>query len=412
MPARVLFLTHEPPLPLVSGARLRSYHLMRELARHSHRVSLFALVSDGAVPLEARRELEELCERVELQPFAPSQLRRRMRLAADYALQRPFERRYFYSGAAAATLRSLLGELRPDVIVVGQLYMEAYMHAAEGSERPDAATIFDSHNVEARRVATMTRAGGLRAWMAARQIDPVAAHEAAVVGRLGRTWAVSEEEREHFEPLAPGRVDLVPNGVDCAALPLRAAPATGGELLFLGRMDYGPNVDGARHLLEDVLPHLRSRAAVRIVGANPPSQLYRLAERSALPVEVSGFVPETAPYLETARMLVVTLRVGGGTRLKILEALARGVPVVTTTLGCEGLGLEHRREALIADDPVELAACIDLLLGDDALCAELARRGRAAVEQRFDWRAIGAVAEASLQHLLAESGRDIAQIDG
>ncbi|MDO8209841.1 glycosyltransferase family 4 protein [Conexibacter sp. CPCC 206217] len=397
MATRVLFLTHEPPLPLVSGARIRSYHLMRELARHGCAVSLFALMPDGTPPAEARAQLDALCERVELRPFAPSVLARRARLLADYALGRPFERRYFYDRDAARALDALLGELRPDVIVVGQLYMEAYLPPSL-----EAATIFDSHNVEARRVATMTRAGGLRAAMARRQVRPVAAHEAEAVGRMGRTWAVSEEEQEHFEPLAPGRVDLVPNGVDCELLPLRAAQPAGSEVLFLGRMDYGPNVDGVRHLLEDVVPHLRRRdAVVRVVGANPPPLVARWAESADLEVEVTGFVESTTPYLDSARLLAVSLRSGGGTRLKILEALARGVPVVTTTLGCEGQGLVDGHDALIADDPAQFAAAIDRLLEDDELCATLARNGRATVEERFDWRSIGNAAQESLQRLLA-----------
>jgi glycosyltransferase involved in cell wall biosynthesis len=396
-PARLLFLTHEPPLPLVSGARLRSYHLMRELARRGHPVSLFAVVAGEPVSASASRQLAELCERVDLHPFRPSRLRRRARLATDYVLGRAFERGYFYTPTGAHALNALLAEVRPDVIVVGQLYMEAYL-----PRDPDALTIFDSHNVEARRIATMTRGGGARAVIARRQARPVAAHEAEVVGRLGRTWAVSPEERAYFGPLAPGRVDLVPNGVDCAALPMRPSPATSTDLLFLGRMDYGPNADGARHLIDDVLPHVRHEAAlVRIVGANPPPALRRLAERTPFPIEVTGFVPDTAPYLETARALVVPLRSGGGTRLKILEALARGVPVLTTTLGCEGLGLRHRREVLIADDPAEIAEWIDRLLEDDELCASLAREGRDAVERRFDWSAIGDAAETSLRSLLA-----------
>lgn len=396
-PARVLFLTHEPPLPLVSGARMRSYHLMRELARRGHAVSLFALVPTAAPEETDAAALAQLCERVELRPFAPSGLVRRGRLALDFALGRAFERRYFHDAAAVRAAAALVAELQPDAIVVGQLYMEPYL-----PREARAATILDSHNVEQRRVATMVRAGGTRALMARRQLRPVAEHEAAVVRRLDRTWAVSEEETAHFDALAPGRVDLVPNGVDCEALPLRPAPPSAPEVLFLGRMDYGPNVDGVHHLLEDVLPHLRRRdAAVRVVGANPPEELRRLAQAAPLEVEVTGFVPETVPYLDAARLLAVSLRSGGGTRLKILEALARGVPVVTTSLGCEGLGLVHEHDALIADDPAAFAACVDRLLEDDALCGALARNGRETVEARFDWRAIGEAAERSLERLVA-----------
>lgn len=396
MPTRVLFLTHEPPLPLVSGARLRSFHLMRELAARGHDVSLFALVPADPPGQEDRARLQALGERTELRPFEPSRLGRAARMAAGTALGRAFQRDYFRDPASVAAAHRLIGELQPDVIVVGQLYMEPYVPP----ELSAAAVVFDSHNVEQRRVATMTRAGGLRALVARRQLKPVAAHEAAVVGRVDRTWAVSEEERRHFDALAPGRVDLVPNGVDCDGLPLRAALPEAPEVLFLGRMDYGPNVDGVRHLLEDVVPHLRHRdAVVRVVGANPPPSIGRLAEQSQLTVEVTGFVPATEPYLDAARVLVVSLRSGGGTRLKILEALARGLPVVTTSLGCEGLGLEDGRDALIADDPAQLAACVDRLLDDDELCRTLARNGRATVEQRFDWRAIGEAAERSLAAL-------------
>ncbi len=401
MAAHALFLTHEPVLPLVSGARMRSYHLLRELARAGHRVSLFALVPDDAPTGDDLAALRELCERVELRPFSPSAVGRRAQLALDSLLGRPFQRRYFHDAGSVRDADALIRELRPDAIVVGQLYMEPYLPRS-----CSAATIFDSHNVEERRVATMVRAGGARAAVARRQLRPVARHEAEVVGRLGRTWAVSEEERVHFERLAPGRVDLVPNGVDCAALPLREALPQAPEVLFLGRMDYGPNIDGARHLLADVLPRLRRRdAVVRIVGANPPDELRKLAEGAALPVDVTGFVDSTVPYLDAARLLAVSLRAGGGTRLKILEALARGVPVVTTSLGCEGLGLVHEREALIADDPADFAACVDRLLEDDELCERLVRDGRAAVEGRFDWRAIGAAAAQSLERLLGEGPR-------
>jgi len=115
---------------------------------------------------------------------------------------------------------------------------------------------------------------------------------------------------------------------------------------------------------------------------------------------VSGNVLDTTPYWERARALVVPLRVGGGTRLKILEALARGVPVVATSLGCEGLGLRAGHDVLVADDAEDFAACVDRLLADDDLCRLLAARGRALVEARFDWRIIGDAFESSLSSVI------------
>ena len=221
MHARVLFLTHEPPLPLVSGARLRSFHLMRELARAGHKISLFAIVANDEPDSDDRQQLEDMCEHVELWPFRVSKLARLSQLAVDYTLRRPFQRRYFYRRDAAQSLERLVEQRRFDAFVVGQLYMEAYLPRSVS-----ALTIFDSHNVEARRVATMTHMDGPRAWMARRQLQPVTAHEGAVIERVARTWAVSATEREYFERFAPNRVDLVPNGVDCEALPFRPSPAS------------------------------------------------------------------------------------------------------------------------------------------------------------------------------------------
>ncbi len=116
---------------------------------------------------------------------------------------------------------------------------------------------------------------------------------------------------------------------------------------------------------------------------------------------MSGNVLDTTPYWDRARALVVPLRVGGGTRLKILEALARGVPVVTTSLGCEGLGLRSGQDVLVADDAEAFAACVDRLLADDELCRSLAAQGRTVAEARFDWRKIGDAFESSLSSVLS-----------
>lgn len=372
---------------------MRSHNLMRELARRGWRVSLMSLMPGERVGHDDRARLEALCEGVQLEPFEPGRTRY-LGVAAALLRGEAFQRRYFYSPAAAARLRSWLARESFDVIVAGQLYMYPYV-----PEDRLGATVLDCHNVELQRVERMAEVGGLRPrGLAARlQIGAVARMELEAVERSAAVLAVSEPDRRHFAALTPQPVSLVPNGVDCERiLPRGSLPGSG--ILFLGAMDYGANVDGVMQLIDEVLPRLQSpRARLEVVGSNPPRSIHAAAARASVPVEIAGRVPSTEPSFERNRLLAVPLRIGGGTRLKILESLARGVPVVTTAIGCEGLGLTHGRDAIIADEPEELARWIDRLLEDDELCLGLAREGRRLVESRFDWRLIGETLDAALK---------------
>jgi glycosyltransferase involved in cell wall biosynthesis len=392
---RAGFLTHTPPLPAVSGERIRNWSLLRELARRGWDVSLFSLVHEGAAPGQNdEEELRATCAEVLLAPFTVGSTTRRVHVLWDTLRRRPFHERYFLSREAASASRRWLEQGSYDVVVIGTLYMVPYVPKALLSR-----SVLDTHNSETRRVAVMADTLGLspQGIVARLQREPVAGFERTVAQRVARLTAVSEEERAIFEPLAPGRVDLVSNGVDCEALRPRAEQPAGRRILFLGSLDYSPNVDAVSHLVDDVLPHLRdSGVTLDLVGSHPRKAVHAAARRSPVPVEVAGHVPDTAPYWDRARALVVPLRIGGGTRLKILEALARGVPVVSTTIGCEGLGLRPGDDLLVADDPRELAAAVERLLGDDDLCRALAAHGRATVEARYDWRVIGDAFERSL----------------
>jgi glycosyltransferase involved in cell wall biosynthesis len=202
--------------------------------------------------------------------------------------------------------------------------------------------------------------------------------------------AVSEQERAYFATLAPGRADLVPNGVDRTAVPMRDVLPETPSLLVMGSLSYSANVEAVVYLEREILPRLTHRdATAAVVGISPPPRVHRIARRSGGRIVVTGFVESTRPYLERSRVLVVPLRYGGGTRLKILEALAAGLPVVSTSIGCEGLGLEHEHDVLIADDPAAFARCVDRVLADDDLCHRLAKNGRLTAERRFDWSQIG-----------------------
>jgi glycosyltransferase involved in cell wall biosynthesis len=236
--------------------------------------------------------------------------------------------------------------------------------------------------------------------MAHLQLRPVATFEAHAVASVAGVLAVSRDEQAAFERIAPGRVHLVPNGVDTGAvIAFDAAPAS-RSLLYVGSMAYAPNAEAATHFLDDVAPLISADGvSLEIVGANPPPAVGRAAERSVVPTTVSGFVPDLSPHYSGKRAMIVPLRHGGGTRLKILEALARGLPVVSTPVGCAGLGATDGREILIADSPHAFAAAIDRLVADDELWSRLSRAGRAFVERHFDWRQIGATLDGVMREL-------------
>jgi glycosyltransferase involved in cell wall biosynthesis len=392
---RVVFLTHTPPLPLISGERIRNWNLMRELATRGWQVSLFSLVhSEKPLSDADRAKLGEICEEVALESLEVSSIGRRARVAKDLLLGRAFQSSFFYSPDCARACRRWLGEQEFDVVVIETHYMVRYLpsHLFERS-------VFDSHNSEIRRISTMASTLGFsfRGLAARLQRGAAVRFERAAVMHSARTLAVSEEEAAILDPFAPGRIDLVPNGVDCESLLPRATVPDTAEILFLGSLDYSANIDALAFFVDSVSPLIQRRdVTFSVVGSHPRAEVDEIGRRSTIAMTVSGDVLDTTPYWDRARLLVVPLRVGGGTRLKILEALARGVPVVTTSLGCEGLGLRSGREVLVADDAAAFAASVDRLLGDDELCRSLAVRGRAVVESRFDWRTIGDVLESSL----------------
>jgi glycosyltransferase involved in cell wall biosynthesis len=182
---------------------------------------------------------------------------------------------------------------------------------------------------------------------------------------------------------------VVPSGFDAAAFAPLPTPRDPERILFLGSMDYGPNVEAVRDFVRDCLPRIhaaRPAVMLEIVGGKPTPEVRALAGPRVL---VTGRVESVQPYLARAAALVVPLAIGGGTRLKIVEALALATPVVSTSIGAQGLGLEHERHLLLADGAPDFAAATLRLLGQPEEARRLGERGRAYVHDRFRWSVLG-----------------------
>ncbi|HEY7425432.1 MAG TPA: glycosyltransferase family 4 protein [Gemmataceae bacterium] len=217
--------------------------------------------------------------------------------------------------------------------------------------------------------------------------------------RLAETLlTVSESDRSHFVALGGRAVRLVPNAVDCAAydsLPTGRRPGP-PVLLYVGAMSWAPNASAACFLASELLPKVRRQfpdIRLRIVGRNPTTEVEAL--RHLAGVEVTGTVESMIPHLEEAHALVVPLEAGGGTRLKILEAFAAGLPVVSTPVGCEGLGVTHGEHLLVADRE-QFAENVLALLADERLGTQLAARARALVREQYDWAIVSGAACAAV----------------
>jgi glycosyltransferase involved in cell wall biosynthesis len=294
-------------------------------------------------------------------------------------------------------MAQLLCESRYDVIQIEGIEMAPYVLALKP---PRPHLVFDDHNAEylLQKRAFQTDVRQPRRWLGAGysfvQWRKLVRYERRICRTANRVAAVSEADRAALRQIVPDlAVSVVPNGVDLefyrpgVVAPL--ADASPHALVFTGKMDYRPNVDAVVWFAEAVLPLIRAQIAgahFYVVGQQPHERLARLAEQPG--VTLTGRVPDTRPYIAAAGVYVVPLRIGGGTRLKVLEAMGMGQAIVSTRLGCDGFDFVDGREVRFADEPSAFAQAVIDLLRNRAHAVALGQAARAFVEAHYGWDAI------------------------
>jgi len=384
---KILFLTPELPYPPDRGASIRSFNLIKNLASR-HEIHLLSFSSKESDLAEAR-PLLDLCSQIEtLHPPHRSTLQRLLPTLfsplPDMALRLPLSE-------FEAKLKALLQEEGFDLVQVEAIEMARYIPAVIASHRPPRL-IFDDLNAEylLQKRAFETDLRHLR-WLGALysliQWRKLRRYEAWACRRANQVVAVSEADKEALRCLVPGLpVSVVPNGVDTQYYQ-PAEGETDGSLVFTGKMDFRPNVDGVLWFFERVWPLVKARlpqARLLVVGRNPSPRLSPLLQDPQ--VTVTGFVPDVRPYIAGANVYLVPLRMGGGTRLKVLEAMAMGKVIVSTSLGCEGIKTTGQ-ELVIADNPSDFARLVIDLWGDEKRRRSLAVAARRLAKE-YDWKVI------------------------
>jgi glycosyltransferase involved in cell wall biosynthesis len=292
-----------------------------------------------------------------------------------------------YSEAMQAAIDRVLAHQTFDVIQLEHQHLGLF-HV----DSPGAIRILDAHNIESDNIRRLTRysRSPLRRLYYELEYRKVRREESTVLAGQDALLVTSERDRWLIEEEFPHIPKFViPNGVDTEFFhPSDQAPEP-LSLVFTGAMNYLPNADGIGYFLREIFPIIRKEIPevhVSVVGSGPPKWLERLADSN---VTVTGYVNDVRPFVHRASVYVVPLRMGGGTRLKVLEAMAMKKPVVTTSIGCEGIDVVHNESALIADDPNEFAAAVIELVRNDRRRASIVDRGYDVVREKYEWSVVG-----------------------
>lgn len=374
---RLLVVSPNCPWPPDEGGNIRIVGLLRELAK-THEVTLVTAVRKPS-DRDGVRQLRTMLHRVEAPEILRGTWRKCLDLLASYLTLTP----YLAVAADAPALRRAVAEAASS----GQDAAQGeFVTGARLIAGLSCFKVMDAHNVEADILLGNARRarGPVRRLHHFLQAAFMRRYEEREAARMDAVLTCSDADREHF--LRRNRAVLtVPNAVD--AVHDRDLPG-GKDVVFVGLMSYLANIEGIAWFHEAIWPQVKARepgARLWIVGKNPRPEVARLA---CADVVVTGFVPDVAQYYRRARVFVCPLRVGSGTRLKILEAFSWGVPVVSTTLGCSGIEARSGEHLLAADSPSEFARAVSSVLEDDALADRLGRAGRELAAERYTWEGV------------------------
>jgi polysaccharide biosynthesis protein PslH len=400
---RVLFLSPRQCWPPTTGAKLREYHLARQLKT---RVELTVL----AFSKESMADAPPFCH--DLVTVPPPEKYTVWKLIRGAVGRTPVSVLNYTTEAMRRSLADLLEPRQFDIVQIEGTQMAGYADVIQASPQAPAV-VYDWHNIESELMLGYAAHAGnwSKRFYARLTADRLNLLEEAMLRTGAAHLVCSPREKEKLIGIAPeASVVVVANGVDVGHFsnPEKSSVPEGGRirLVFVGSMDYHANIEAAIHFARNVwprivedFPHLR----LTLVGSKPAAEVRSLA---SLPgVEVTGTVPDVRPYYAQSVAAIVPLGTGGGTRLKILEAMAAGVPVISTAIGAEGLDLTPGEDILLAETELEWRKAIRRVLMEAGAAEKLAINGRERVRRSYDWKIPGDILFGTYEKLLAMRSR-------
>jgi len=384
----VLFLSPVPPWPPRSGGRIRTLELLKAVSNRVRVHLCYVREPDALDAGDAAVHDALLPHCASVKSFArtaPSTLER---------VARPKLARWFHSAPLEQWVRSELARGAMDLVHVDEMFVHSVVPQVDPTP-----LVIHHHKLD----VEFAQATGTSPY----DLSKLRRLERAACTRTPHHILCGEPDAERLGGRAPGLTcHVVPNGVDPEHFQPTSTPRVPGRLLFLGSLDYAPNVQALEWFLNGILPRVRATrpdAHLHVVGARPSPAVHSLVAAAGEGVELLGEVEDVRPHLAEAALMVVPLRAGGGSRLKIVEALAAGCPVVSTPVGAEGLELVDGEHLSLADGEAPFAESVTRLLADPALAAKQSSAGRERVLERNTWSALGERLQGAWRSAVGES---------
>ena len=400
---KVLWVKAGGLVPPDTGGKIRSYSILRELARQ-HSVTFFSFYA--AHDNDAHSELERIFAQVVCVPLrlpAPKSASEIFEYGVRLFSADPYGITKYCRPAVRRRLHNLLQELEYDVILCD--FVAAAGVIPWNSHIPK---VLFTHNVEAMIWRRHYEVAANPVWKAIslREWRKMEAAELRYLRLADRVLTVSETDREAFATfLEPAKLTVIPTGVDLEYFLPMEVPETPNSLVFTGSMDWLPNEDGILYFADAILPLIRKKCpeiSLEVVGRNPSRKLQALVEADKS-IRLTGWVEDIRPFLARGSVCIVPLRIGGGTRLKIFEAMAMGKAIVSTSVGAEGLPVQSGENIILADAPAHFANSVISLLRDEQQRRRLGNAARSLVQEKYSWSKVAESFARTLQEVIHQS---------
>lgn len=391
---KILFLTLIVPYPPDAGPRIKTWNVLKYLAEQGYSITLLTFVrKDEEKHLS---HLKRICEKVIPIPIRRTKIRDVLSMISSQLRGTPFLIERDYRPEMELALKKLLQEEIFNVVHIDQVNMAQFV-VNQDNIHISSKTIFDAHNATWAILDRMrSQAPLFFRPLVTLEAKKLKKYEYRLVKQVDHVLTVTEIDRDLLlekpgDPEVSSKIHVLPIAVNTQEIRSIVRKKGSQQILTIGSLNYPPNADGVRWFLREVFPlikEINAKATLTVIGKNPPKDFYHLAAPFGDDIQIKGYVEDLTPYLEDSALMVVPVLAGSGMRVRILEAFARGIPVVTTTIGLEGIAAENGREVLVEDDPVSFAEVVLNLLENPVQQQTLAENARELVTKLYDWKIV------------------------